>query len=307
MRARWSLRTNIRITPSVCSAIETAWSPRPFVITTSLATRAGNSSEPTPAALIWNPAQLFRVAEVGRAHGPAEHDVGVWQQGIGVGLGGRRENRTLGNARRNSSTKPGGSVQAPSRWNSSTCRESMATIVPQATIEAKRSCVRDCARPTRSRSAAHGYLLGRGGAVQIAPSRIRTGILQEMARHVRAGGFDPPMRARFAKCSLRMQAALATLLTLLGTGSSLAGPWVLSPNEFHTDIRGSYYSTETFWDNNGQRPHFAGGGVFQSREVRWSTELGWRKGMSFAFDIPFESVAPQLDPNPEFSAPACRI
>ena len=102
------------------------------------------------------------------------------------------------------------------------------------------------------------------------------------------------------KCSLGLLASLSTLFTVLAS-SSWAGPWVLSPNEFHSDIRGSYFSTETYRDAAGERPPLVGGGVYESRAIRWSTELGWRKGMSFAFDIPFESITRQFDPNPEFS------
>jgi len=106
----------------------------------------------------------------------------------------------------------------------------------------------------------------------------------------RGGGFDPPMRARLAKCSLWL---LSSILTLLATGVSSAGPWVLSPNEFHSDIRGSYFSTETYHDAAGERPSLPGGGAFESRGIRWSNELGWKKRMSFTFDIPFESVTRQ--------------
>ena len=109
------------------------------------------------------------------------------------------------------------------------------------------------------------------------------------------------MRARFAKCSPWLLCSLLTNLMLLLAGAAVAQPWVMSPNEFHSDIRGRFFSTETYLDDSGERPVLANGGVYEARSIVWSTELGWKKHMSFKFDIPFESVTTQYRPDVEAS------
>ena len=101
------------------------------------------------------------------------------------------------------------------------------------------------------------------------------------------------MRAGFAKCSPWL---LCSVLALLLADAAGAQPWVMSPNEFHSDIRGGFFSTETFLNDSGDRPVIPNGGVYESRSIVWSTELGWKKRMSFKFDIPFESVTRQFSP-----------
>jgi len=95
--------------------------------------------------------------------------------------------------------------------------------------------------------------------------------------------------------------SILTLLALLIPPAAQAQPWVMSPNEFHSDLRGSFFSTETFLDATGERPVIANGGVYEARAIAWSTELGWKKRMSFKFDIPFESVTRQFSPGVESS------
>ena len=109
------------------------------------------------------------------------------------------------------------------------------------------------------------------------------------------------MRARIAKCSPWLLCSVLTNLMLLPSGAALAQPWVLSPNEFHSEIAGTFYSTETFLNDSGERPTFANGGVVEARSIVWSTELGWKKRLSFKFDIPFESVTTQFRPDVEAS------
>ncbi len=109
------------------------------------------------------------------------------------------------------------------------------------------------------------------------------------------------MRARIAKCSPWLLCCLLTNVTLLLAGAAAAQPWVMSPNEFHSDIRGRFFSTETYLDDSGERPVLPNGGVREARSIVWSTELGWKKRLSFKFDIPFESVTTQFRPDVESS------
>ena len=83
--------------------------------------------------------------------------------------------------------------------------------------------------------------------------------------------------------------------SLLAYGTAVAGPWVLAPREFSSEVRGSTFSSETFYDDDGLRPNLAHGGTYESRTMRWSSELGWKKRASFRIDIPFESVTRRFD------------
>jgi hypothetical protein len=104
------------------------------------------------------------------------------------------------------------------------------------------------------------------------------------------------MNVRFARM---VRWWLTSLLVLANAGASHAGPWVLAPGEFSSEVRGERFSTETFLDANGERPPFPSGGALEGRGVRWSNELGWKKRLSFRVDLPFESVTRQLGSGPE--------
>jgi hypothetical protein len=106
------------------------------------------------------------------------------------------------------------------------------------------------------------------------------------------------MSARFAKGSPWL---LASILTLLGCGTARASAWVLAPGEFYSEVRGSYASSKNFFDATGERPGLGGGGSFDTRSMRWSSELGWKKRMSFRIDLPFRSVSRQYAADAEFT------
>ena len=86
---------------------------------------------------------------------------------------------------------------------------------------------------------------------------------------------------------IAIRGCLAFLFVLSVPVVATAGPWVLGPREFQSEVRGSYFSANTFLDDNGERPPL--GATFEHRSLRWANELGWKKRMSFRFEIPFEN------------------
>src|ERR1044072_5861902 len=93
---------------------------------------------------------------------------------------------------------------------------------------------------------------------------------------------------------------LASIFMLLACGTSRSDPWVLAPGDFWSDIRGGVFSADTYYNANGERPSFVGGGDLESRSLVWSNEIGWKKWASFRLDIPFESVTRRFEPAPDF-------
>lgn len=81
---------------------------------------------------------------------------------------------------------------------------------------------------------------------------------------------------------------------LLACGRCWADPWGLKPGEFYSEVRGSEFSTETAYASTGDRVLLRDDGSFESRGMTWASELGWKKRVSFLFEIPFESRTRQL-------------
>ncbi len=80
-------------------------------------------------------------------------------------------------------------------------------------------------------------------------------------------------------------------------GAAGASPWALAPGEFFTRVDGSYGTSKSFFDADGERPPFAAGGSYDRRELRWATELGWKKRLSFRADLPFVNVSRAFAPS----------
>lgn len=93
--------------------------------------------------------------------------------------------------------------------------------------------------------------------------------------------------------SLRRTAAVALLAsaTLTLASPSRAGipagatPWVLRPGEFYSEVYGSAFAANTFLDDTGERPPL--NGKLDQRELVSYNELGWKKGRSIWFAVPF--------------------
>ena len=80
-----------------------------------------------------------------------------------------------------------------------------------------------------------------------------------------------------------------TTLVLLGWAptSDANSPWTLGVGEFYSEFLGSYYSSDTFHDDHGERPDL--GATYETRSIRNSTQLGAWNRVTLRFDVPFES------------------
>lgn len=92
--------------------------------------------------------------------------------------------------------------------------------------------------------------------------------------------------------------ALSILFSLIGLVSrAQAGPWSLAPGEFYTELRTGWFSSDTYYDQNGNRPSLIGGGLWEQRSLTSYTELGWKPKLNFIVGIPLLSVSRRLDPD----------
>jgi len=67
-----------------------------------------------------------------------------------------------------------------------------------------------------------------------------------------------------------------------------AGPWSLAPGEYFTELRGSFFSSGTYYDDDGNRMTL--GGLYEQRGLTSETELGWKKKWSLQMGLPALSI-----------------
>ena len=90
--------------------------------------------------------------------------------------------------------------------------------------------------------------------------------------------------------SLRRPFAAAALaaVNLLLASVALASPWALQPGNFYSELSGSFYSTQTFYDNAHEAREQLHGRLEQ-RGVRAHNEFGWKKWGTVWIDMPLLS------------------
>lgn len=82
-------------------------------------------------------------------------------------------------------------------------------------------------------------------------------------------------------------ALAAAALAMGGATVAAAGPWALAPGEYYTELRGSFFSTGSFYDNDGNRMPVDG--LYEQRALTSLTELGWKKRWSVQMSLPVVS------------------
>jgi len=103
---------------------------------------------------------------------------------------------------------------------------------------------------------------------------------------------QPPMSAR-----LRWF-VLSIVMSLLFPGARAhASAWSLAPGEFYSELRGGWFSADTYHDPNGDRAFLAGGGLWEQRSLTSHTEFGWKPRLNFIIGIPVVSVSRTLSPD----------
>ena len=85
--------------------------------------------------------------------------------------------------------------------------------------------------------------------------------------------------------SLRRSVAAAALATLSIASAASSSPWVIKPGEFYSELSGSFYSANSFYDEDGHRPSL--GARLDERVVRSMNEFGWKKRVSVWIGLPF--------------------
>jgi hypothetical protein len=83
---------------------------------------------------------------------------------------------------------------------------------------------------------------------------------------------------------------LAALAAFVITPVAQAGAWLLAPGETYTSLQTSVFSADRWRGANDLQPTIDGGGLYEVRNVTASGELGWKKGRSFFYSLPFSSV-----------------
>lgn len=102
----------------------------------------------------------------------------------------------------------------------------------------------------------------------------------------------PPMSAR-----LRWF-VLSIVMSSLTAGSRVqAGAWTLAPGEFYTELRGGWFSADTYHLPDGGRHFLRGGGLWEERSLTSYSEFGWKPKLNFIFGIPLVSVSRRPDPD----------
>jgi hypothetical protein len=76
-----------------------------------------------------------------------------------------------------------------------------------------------------------------------------------------------------------------------------SGPWTLARGEWSTELRGNFFSSDTYHDQDGTRLWLAGGGLIEQRSLTWAGELGWKRGLTLVYSVPFVSLTRRPDGN----------
>lgn len=91
------------------------------------------------------------------------------------------------------------------------------------------------------------------------------------------------MSARAALSAL----SLTALLALAVPPAADAGPWLPPPGDHYSEIRGSLWAADSYFDENGDRSR----STLRTQNVgtTFYNELGWKKNLSAVIAVPFES------------------
>ena len=88
--------------------------------------------------------------------------------------------------------------------------------------------------------------------------------------------------------SLRRSMAAAIAATLSLASAVWASPYALKPGEFYSELSGSLFSTDSYF-NNADDKRVGLGGTIEQRVLRSHSELGWKKRASVYLDLPIVS------------------
>lgn len=80
------------------------------------------------------------------------------------------------------------------------------------------------------------------------------------------------------------------LLSLALASPVFAGAWNLAPGEYHARFDGSWFSSDYYRDENGDKRLLALGGLWEERGLTATVEMGWKKNLNVLIGLPLHSV-----------------
>jgi hypothetical protein len=80
--------------------------------------------------------------------------------------------------------------------------------------------------------------------------------------------------------------AIATLVPCLAR----ADAWVAQPGDYYSEFRGSHWSSNQFFDENGKKQEYSPASVIEMRDLRSYNEIGWKKHGSIVISLPGRSL-----------------
>lgn len=95
------------------------------------------------------------------------------------------------------------------------------------------------------------------------------------------------------------RAAMAVALLAISNGFVLvrgahANAWSLAPGEYYTELKGTFFSSSSYYDENSDRLEL--GGLSERRTLESYSEFGWKKRINFLIGVPAVSTTNRQSP-----------
>ena len=100
------------------------------------------------------------------------------------------------------------------------------------------------------------------------------------------------------KRRLRAAIAFAGLLLALPCPAA-AGAWVPQPGDHYSIMGGSYFSSDSYYNSDGQRVPMWSGGQHEEKALYAYSEFGWKKNRSVVVGFPYVNVSHRLGASPD--------
>lgn len=90
--------------------------------------------------------------------------------------------------------------------------------------------------------------------------------------------------------SRALRIAFALALFALSPSTAAAGAWLLPPGDWASDIRGTFFNADTYYDVDGERTRLPQGGAIEQRMLAAWSEFGWTSRMAVFMAMPYVST-----------------
>jgi hypothetical protein len=109
---------------------------------------------------------------------------------------------------------------------------------------------------------------------------------------------SPALNTSSPNRSLRSAIAFAALLLALPRPAA-AGAWLPLPGDHYSVVGGSYFSSNSYYDSDGQRVPMWNGGQHEEKALYSYNEFGWKKNRSVVVGFPYVNVSHRLGASPD--------